>query len=50
MEDAKTRVLLTCSAVMRATKPIKLKGIADKAIDICAGKGFDVSVAAHAHV
>ena len=50
MEDAKSRVLLTCSAVMRATKPIKLKGIADKAIDICAGKGFDVSTRAIAWV
>ena len=42
MEDAKSRVLLTCNGVMRATKPIKLKGIADKAVAICAEKGFNV--------
>ncbi|GAX78749.1 hypothetical protein CEUSTIGMA_g6186.t1 [Chlamydomonas eustigma] len=42
MEDAKSRVLLTCSGVMRATKSIKLKSIADKAVSLCAEQGFNV--------
>ena len=40
--DAKARVLLTCSGVMRATKCVDLKKIADKACVIAASKGFNV--------
>lgn len=42
MEDCKARVLLTCSAGMRAQKRIDLKQIADRAIDLCATQGHKV--------
>ena len=44
MEDCKARVLLTCSGGMRANKKIELKQIADKAIQMCAGKGHAVRI------
>lgn len=40
--DCKARVLLTCSAVMRGTKRIDLKTIADKAMAACNADGFQV--------
>ena len=35
-------MVLTCSGVMRATKAIGLKSIADKAIALCAAGGHQV--------
>lgn len=35
IQDCKARVLLTCSGVMRGTKCVDLKKIADKAVDLC---------------
>jgi hypothetical protein len=38
IEDCQAKVLLTSSAVMRATKRIDLKSIADSAMDMCASQ------------
>lgn len=35
MADCKANVLLTCSGVMRGVKPIELKKIVDKGLDMC---------------
>jgi acyl-coenzyme A synthetase/AMP-(fatty) acid ligase len=43
LEDCRARVLLTCSGVMRGTKLIGLKQIADKACDLAAQQGHKVS-------
>ncbi len=40
--DADSRVLLTADGTMRGKKKIDLKGISDKAIDICSASGFQV--------
>jgi len=40
--DCKARVLLTCSGVMRGTKAIELKKIADKACTMAKDQGFNV--------
>ncbi|KAG1677246.1 hypothetical protein FOA52_013445 [Chlamydomonas sp. UWO 241] len=42
MEDATSKVLLTCSGVRRGTKPISLKKIADDAVKQCAAAGHTV--------
>lgn len=42
MIDCKTKILLTCSSVMRGKKKIVLKDIVDRALEICESKGFHV--------
>jgi acetyl-CoA synthetase len=42
IEDCKARVVITASGVMRATKKIDLKAIADAACASCSARGFNV--------
>lgn len=47
IEDCKAKVLLTCSGVMRGTKKIDLKKIADKAVDMCTAQNHKVRPCVH---
>merc|ERR1719221_1013329 len=40
--DAKSKLIVTSDGVMRGTKPVQLKAIADKACDISEKEGFKV--------
>jgi acetyl-CoA synthetase len=42
IQDCSAKVLLTCSGVMRGTKKIDLKAIADKALAQCEKNGHKV--------
>ena len=45
IQDCESRVIITASGVMRATKKIDLKSIADAACKTCASRGFQVESA-----